>query len=81
MVEHEVTGLLTPVGDIKKLCDNINLLLKNEKYRNTLAFNAQKFAKAHWSLETMTERLMVVYEEAIAMRGESEENEAISEST
>jgi glycosyltransferase involved in cell wall biosynthesis len=68
MVEHEVTGLLSPVGDTKSLCDYLELLLENEEYRNMLASNAQKWGMTHWSLDTMIGRLLDIYQKAIDRR-------------
>jgi glycosyltransferase involved in cell wall biosynthesis len=68
MIQHEVTGLISPVGDANTLCSYLNLLLEDEKYRNTLGSNAREWGLAHWSLDTAVERLLDVYQSAISKR-------------
>jgi glycosyltransferase involved in cell wall biosynthesis len=74
IVEHKVTGLLTPAGDPEALCSNLNLLLEKESYRKTLGSNAKQWGMVHWSQDTMVKRLLDVYQSAIAKRRKDEEN-------
>jgi glycosyltransferase involved in cell wall biosynthesis len=68
MVEHGVTGIVTPSGDSEILCKNLNLLLKNEKYRNILGSNSKKWGMKHWIPEEAAEKVMKVYQSAISKR-------------
>ncbi|KAB2488054.1 glycosyltransferase family 4 protein [Priestia endophytica] len=68
MVQHGITGLIYPKGNIEKLSDNINLLLQNNVYRETLGNNARKWGMNHWSLEQGVKNVVKVYEQAISKR-------------
>ncbi|MDB5056016.1 MAG: glycosyl transferase [Bacilli bacterium] len=70
MVEHEVTGLLSPVGDIDALTRHLHKLLQDEAYRVKLGTNAQKWGLKHWSMDAMMQQIMKAYETAIAKRRE-----------
>lgn len=74
IVEDGVTGLITPVGDIKTLSKKINLLLENEKYRQTLGSNAKKWGMTHWSIDKGVKHLLEIYQSAISKRGKDEDN-------
>jgi glycosyltransferase involved in cell wall biosynthesis len=71
MVQHGVTGLTYPNGNIEKLSNNINLLLENKAYRETLGNNAKKWGMNHWSLDEGVKNVIKVYEQAISKRGNS----------
>ncbi|MGG0386034.1 glycosyltransferase family 4 protein, partial [Priestia filamentosa] len=71
MVQHGVTGLTYPNGNIEKLSNNINLLLENKAYRETLGNNAKKWGMNHWSLDEGVKNVIKVYEHAISKRGNS----------
>jgi glycosyltransferase involved in cell wall biosynthesis len=66
MVQHGVTGLISPVGDSTTLFHQLDLLLGNDSYRILLGQQAQAWAKDHWSLELMMERLLNVYHTLLA---------------
>lgn len=68
MIEHGVTGLVTPAGNPKMLCNSINQLLNDENYRETLGSNAKKWGMTHWSSDTGIESLIEVYQFAISKR-------------
>ncbi|MGF9859876.1 glycosyltransferase family 4 protein [Priestia endophytica] len=68
MVQHGITGLIYPKGNIEKLSDNINLLLQNKVYRETLGNNARKWGMNHWSLDQGVKNVVEVYEQAISKR-------------
>ena len=68
MVEHGVTGIVTPAKDSEVLCKNINLLLENEKYRRFLGSNAKKWAMEHWVPEDAGKNVLNVYQHAISKR-------------
>ena len=61
MVEHGVTGLVSPVQDIVTLSQHLQLLLEQDELRAALGNNAKIWAKEHWSMENMIHRLLNVY--------------------
>lgn len=65
IVEHGVTGVISPAGDPSTLCINIDYLLTHDQYRQTLGFNAQKWGLAHWSLDEAVNKMVEVYQTAI----------------
>jgi glycosyltransferase involved in cell wall biosynthesis len=68
MVEHEVTGIISPVGDIEKLSYNLDLLLENKSLRNELGANAKKWGLLHWSLDAGVEKVLKVYKSAASKK-------------
>ncbi|MBB6675005.1 glycosyltransferase family 4 protein [Cohnella nanjingensis] len=68
MVEHDVTGLLYPVGDIDALTRGLDKLLADEEYRTKLGMNAHKWGMKNWSMNAMTDNLLKVYKTAIEKR-------------
>lgn len=73
MVEHEVTGLITPAANPEKLCENIDLLLENEQLRNSIATNAKKWGLTHWSIDKAITKLLTVYKQAISTKQRGKE--------
>ncbi|WP_391205239.1 glycosyltransferase family 4 protein [Psychrobacillus sp. L4] len=72
MVEHKVTGILTPPADSDLLYRNLLILLNNEYLRRSLGSNARKWGMTHWSIDQGIKNLWEVYEEAILMRKNGE---------
>ncbi|MGZ9586823.1 glycosyltransferase family 4 protein [Paenibacillus marinisediminis] len=68
MVEHGVTGVLCPVGDIDALTRKLDKLLENERYRMKLGKKAQNWGMKHWSMDAMTDNMLRVYKKAIEKR-------------
>lgn len=68
IIEHGVTGVLTPAGDAQMLCININYLLEHDQYRCTLGANAQKWGLEHWSQDKAVQNVLGVYESAISKK-------------
>jgi glycosyltransferase involved in cell wall biosynthesis len=68
MVQHEVTGLLTPVGDIDALSHHLHKLLKDDSYRTKLGTKARQWGMYHWSMDAMTTQLLALYQTAIEKR-------------
>jgi glycosyltransferase involved in cell wall biosynthesis len=68
IIKHKVTGLLTPAGDSEKLQSNLLMLLEKDSFRQKLGAEAQQWAMKHWSLDSMTERILDVYQNAITER-------------
>ncbi len=63
MIEHEVSGLLSSVGDSQGLAENITLLLDNKELRQRYAENAQHHICKHFSVEKMVEDNVQLYRE------------------
>lgn len=61
IIEHGVTGLLTPPKNITMLTNNLNLLLTNNKLRNSLGSNAKKWGMTHWSIDSGMLKLLDIY--------------------
>jgi glycosyltransferase involved in cell wall biosynthesis len=61
MVRHGKTGLISPVGRSDVIAHHLKLLLENDSYRKLLGRNAEKWALQNWSLDTMLNRLLSVY--------------------
>ncbi|WP_391123356.1 glycosyltransferase family 4 protein [Psychrobacillus sp. L3] len=74
MVEHKVTGLLTPPDDPNKLYRNLLLLLKNGYLRRSLGSKARRWGMKHWSIDSGVNSLLEIYEEAISIRKKAEKN-------
>ncbi|WP_246049915.1 glycosyltransferase family 4 protein [Paenibacillus chibensis] len=66
MVEHGVTGLISPVRDSLTLAQHLNLLLANDEFRHALGRNAAQWAQEHWSMDLMISRLLGAYARAAA---------------
>ncbi|MDR9856676.1 glycosyltransferase family 4 protein [Paenibacillus sp. VCA1] len=64
MVEHGVTGLVSPVKDPLTLAQHLNMLLTNDEYRRIVGLNAARWAQEHWSLDQMIDRLLNEYARA-----------------
>ncbi len=74
MVQHKVTGLLTPPADADKLYENLHLLLEDELLRNKLGSNAKKWGLTHWSIDQGMKNLLQVYNETISLKKSGEHN-------
>nr|WP_106779643.1 glycosyltransferase family 4 protein [Lysinibacillus timonensis] len=61
VIQHGVTGLLTPPRNTSMLTNNINLLLANDKLRKTLGANAKKWGMTHWSIDSGMMKIMDIY--------------------
>ncbi|MDM5453429.1 glycosyltransferase family 4 protein [Peribacillus simplex] len=68
IIEHGITGVLTPVGDEKMLTIHIDYLLEHEPYMKNLGENAKKWGVDHWSLDKGVQNVLGVYESAITKR-------------
>jgi glycosyltransferase involved in cell wall biosynthesis len=68
IVEHGATGLLVPAGNPEKLYKSLMKLLADNSLRNKLGENAEKWAKSHWSLDTMAKNVVGVYQSAVEER-------------
>ena len=61
MVEHGVTGLVSPVKDFVTLSQHLQLLLEQDELRVALGNNGKVWAQEHWSMDNMIHRLLGVY--------------------
>ncbi|WP_434510146.1 glycosyltransferase family 4 protein [Desulfitobacterium sp. AusDCA] len=71
MIEHKVTGLLTPAEDIECLCKYLSKLLRKDSLRNRLGSAAKDWGLSHWSLDNAVNHTVEVYEKAITERRRS----------
>lgn len=65
MVEHGKTGLIYPAHQAESLYQNLKKLLANDVYRQKLGDNAKQWATLQWSVDTMMERTLDVYESVV----------------
>ncbi|MFB5677005.1 glycosyltransferase family 4 protein [Paenibacillus terreus] len=67
MVQHEVTGLVSNVGDIDTLASHLEFLLAHDEVRANMGAAARAWGTEHWSIDQMIERYLHVYQRAAAM--------------
>ncbi|MFB5761707.1 glycosyltransferase family 4 protein [Paenibacillus medicaginis] len=63
MVQHEVTGLVSPVGDVNVLASHLEYLLSHDEARVNMGAAAKAWGAAHWSIDQMIGRILQVYEQ------------------
>ncbi|PAE44076.1 glycosyltransferase family 4 protein [Bacillus sp. 7884-1] len=68
MIEHGVTGLITPAGKDRSLCLHLDSLLTNDQLRKTLGSNAKKWALTYWSIDTAVKNVLEVYQSALTKK-------------
>lgn len=68
IIEHGITGVLSPAGDEQMLTTHINYLLENESYLKNLGLNAQKWGIDHWSPDKAVQKVLNVYENALCKK-------------
>ncbi|NIK68180.1 glycosyltransferase family 4 protein [Paenibacillus sp. BK720] len=68
MIDNGKTGLLFPSGKSDLLCRGLNQLLSDEDQRKKLANQARYHGLRNWSLQTMINRTILLYEKAIASK-------------
>lgn len=68
MVEHGVTGVISPEGDPSMLCIHIDYLLTHDQYRETLGSNARRWGVVHWSIDEAVKNVVDVYQSAISKK-------------
>lgn len=64
IVEHGVTGLLSPSEDSEQLKNNLLELLRNHSLSQSLGERARAMAEQNYSLECMVDNTRKIYEEA-----------------
>lgn len=62
LVNHKVTGLLSPAGKSTDLYKNLKLILEDSSLRTTLADNGKQQALEHGSLDQMLTFTLEIYE-------------------
>ena len=65
MVNHGITGVITPARNSSSLSANINYLLEHQSYRESLGLNARRWALSHWSQNEAIKRVLGIYQTAI----------------
>ncbi|MFE4811463.1 glycosyltransferase family 4 protein [Peribacillus simplex] len=68
IIEHGITGVLSPPGNEQMLTMHITYLLENEPYMKNLGFNAQKWGLEHWSPDKAVQKVLKVYENALSKK-------------
>ncbi|ANE46095.1 hypothetical protein SY83_07145 [Paenibacillus swuensis] len=69
MVQHGVTGLISPHSEAELLYQHLHLLLANDGFRKDLGRNAAEWGRTYWLLERNFENTLDVYSQALAKRG------------
>ncbi|SFG28070.1 glycosyltransferase family 4 protein [Sporolactobacillus nakayamae] len=72
MIQHGVTGMLTPQKNADVLFGTINQLLSDDQLRKNLGINARKWGLTHWSIDRGTQDLLNIYLQAISAKGKGE---------
>ncbi|AET56980.1 glycosyltransferase [Paenibacillus terrae HPL-003] len=65
MVEHEHTGLVSPVGDVEVLAVHLQHLLAQDDVRIAMGNRAKVWGTTQWSLDVMIARLVNIYAQAL----------------
>ncbi|WP_336772933.1 glycosyltransferase family 4 protein [Paenibacillus sp. MMO-58] len=68
MIDNGKTGVLFPNGKANLLCRGLNQLLSDEDQRKKLANQARYHGLRNWSLQTMINRTILLYEKTIASK-------------
>jgi L-malate glycosyltransferase len=61
VVEDQKTGLLVPIGDVKRIGDAISTLLSDEQQRKAISSRAQEAVAAKFSLQRMVDEIEAIY--------------------
>lgn len=64
LIVHEETGLLSPIGDVQKLAENVLRVFRDKELRAKLIKNALKKSK-NYSWEKVTQMHIHLYEELL----------------
>ncbi|MFB5677003.1 glycosyltransferase family 4 protein [Paenibacillus terreus] len=65
MVQHEITGLVSDVGDVNTLASHLEFLLAHDEVRAHLGETAKVWGTEHWSLDHMIGRYLKAYQRAL----------------
>ncbi|MFB5267227.1 glycosyltransferase family 4 protein [Paenibacillus enshidis] len=67
MVQHEVTGLVSAVGEVETLASHLEFLLVHDEVRANMGAAAKAWGTEHWSLEHMIGRYLQAYQRALRL--------------
>ncbi|TYO93236.1 glycosyltransferase family 4 protein [Desulfallas thermosapovorans] len=73
-VIHGETGLLSPIGDVKALADNLIWVLKDENLRKRLGNAGRKYVEEHFQSEYIWQELKDFYLKVLVECGVAENN-------
>ncbi len=65
MVVNGETGLIAPSGDSQQLYERLKYLLENDSVRKQLASRAKVWAQDRWSMDTMVNHFLAMYQHAM----------------
>jgi glycosyltransferase involved in cell wall biosynthesis len=68
MVKHNQTGMVSQAGDSNGLARCLGMLLEDRTLRERLANNGYRWGSKQWSLTTMMDRTMRIYENLVNHR-------------
>ncbi|PJN89723.1 glycosyltransferase family 4 protein [Bacillus sp. mrc49] len=68
IIDHGITGVLSPAGDEQMLSTHIQYLLEHDSYRNNLGVNALTWGMDHWSPDKAVQNVLGVYENALSQK-------------
>lgn len=68
IIVHNETGLLEEVGDYKKLAENLADLIQNPGKAQQLKENAQNWVKKEFSLDSMVQGNLRIYQNVLAVK-------------
>lgn len=74
-VEDGIDGILVPPGDVKKLADAVVRVLKDKELTERLGETAQKKVVSKFSVDSMVDGTIKVYEEVIRKQKEKSKNQ------
>ncbi|MNN45300.1 hypothetical protein D3C81_1596260 [compost metagenome] len=63
--------MISPVGDVVTLFQQLRQLLEEDDFRTALGQQAQTWARSHWSLDLMIGRLLDVYRKVMETSGKA----------
>lgn len=66
MVHHGRTGLVVPAGQSEPLFRNIRKVLESDRLRRRLGEQAKRWAADHWSIQTMMNKTLKVYDSVMS---------------
>jgi glycosyltransferase involved in cell wall biosynthesis len=71
MVSHGKTGLISPAGQSRQMYQNLKTILADDLLRKRMGEQAKQWAQQMWSIQTMMEQTLNVYESIVgrAIRG------------
>ena len=65
LIEHTVTGLLTPVDDVPAMARMLQLLVSNPQLRETLAIEGRKSFENHYTEASVVQKYLDFFQEIV----------------